>query len=35
VRVLGEGKYTTVLFVKIVSGWYDGVGGKWRERVPR
>ena len=35
VRVLGDGKETTVFIVNIDSGWDEWVGGKWRERVPR
>jgi hypothetical protein len=33
VRVLGDGKETTVFIVNIDSGWDEWVDGKWRERV--
>ena len=33
VRVLGDGKETTVFIVNINSGWDEWVEGKWRERV--
>ena len=32
VRVLGDGKETTVFIVNIDSGWDQFVDGKWRER---
>ena len=32
VRVLGDGKETTVFIVNIDSGWDEWVEGKWRER---
>ena len=32
VRVLGDGKETTVFIVNIDSGWDEWVDGKWRER---
>jgi hypothetical protein len=36
VRVLGDGKETTVFIVNIDSGWDEQYApGKWREQVPR
>jgi hypothetical protein len=33
VRVLGDGKETTVFIVNIDCGWGEWVDGKWRERA--